>query len=504
MYPEIWKIQLDRINELNKGVSKVNPVRLRIRLTNRCNLSCIFCIRNTFTKEKLDSTKEVSRKKLLNLIDDFANLGGKFVEITGDGEPCVKLETLLAVMQRIKKRNLFGELTTNGTLFTEDSIREIINMRWDVLRFSIDGKKETNDFLRGQNGAFDKAIKNLSLFKEIKNKNNIDEPKLTINFILTNKNYNQIQDMVKILKDAEGSYLWITPMILQIDSAKKLLLNKKQKELFVKSLDRLIKLSKEYNVNTNLSDFYHIYSEVIPNDRECKGKKIDKEDESGNNDKKIIKEENTKNKDYKFRNTKCFMPWSDIIVAEDGRVGPCLAFYFNENIKDNSLKKIWYGKSFEKIRDLILKNNLGMYCKDCRQWWGPEEANLLKSQLEDHDLNKTFNNLIKKKKYDKAIEYLKKRLKDYSKPQVIYRNIGECYIKREDYDSTLLYLNKAKKIEPKLEWLNFSIGKTYFLMKEYENAEKFLKKNLSIKGQNPSSYENSKLLLSKIKKIKKK
>ncbi len=484
MYPEIWKVQLDRINDLYKGNFKISPVRLRIRLTNRCNLSCSFCIRNTFTKEKLDSTKEISEKDLLKLIDRFAKLNGRFVEITGDGEPCVRLKTLLAVMARIKKRGLFGELTTNGVLFTEESIKRIVRMNWDILRFSIDGKRETHDKLRGQKGVYDKAVRNMFLFRKMKDSFKRQNPKLRINFVLTNKNYDEIEDMLKLLKKADGDYIWVTPMILQLDSAKSLLLSEREKKNFIGNLDALIRLSKKYGLDNNLRDFYHLYSYVISKKQENKTKE---EAENEN-----------------ISETKCFMPWSDIIVAEDGRVGPCLAFYFEKlNVKDDALDKIWFGKDFENIRKSILGNNLGFFCRNCRQWWGPEEANLIKSQLEDHELNRTFNNLVKKRKYDEAISYLKKKIKDSQKTALLYRNLGECYIKKKDYKSALCHLSKALELEPELEWTNFSLGKAYFLMKDYDNAVKFLKKNLSVQNQNPLSYHHSELLLTKLNKINK-
>jgi len=488
MYPEIWKIQLDRINDLYKNKDiKIKPVRLRIRLTNRCNLSCAFCIRNTFSKEKLDSPKEISEKKLLEIVDKFAKMGGRFVEITGDGEPCVRLDTLLNLMARIKKRGLFGELTTNGTLFTEDSIKKIVKMNWDMMRFSIDGKKETHDSLRGQKGTYEKAVKNMFLLKKMKDRLKKDNPQIRINFVLTNKNFNQIDDMLGLLKEVNGDLLWVTPMIIQIDSARNLLLNEKEKRSFMNHLDGLIDISKKYGINTNLDDFKNIFSNIINIMPEKKKEEI----------KTKIKNENAPT-------AKCFMPWSDIIIAEDGRVGPCLAFYFDKlNVKNETLNKIWFGKDFKNARNSILDNNLGFFCKDCRQWWGPEEANLIKSQLEDHELNKTFNALIKMKKYEEAIVYLKKRIKDYPKTALLYRNIGECYMNKKDYKNALFHLKKAVESEPNMEWTNFSIGKTYFLMKKYDEAAKYLRKNLSIEGQNPLSYHHGQLLISRINKIKK-
>jgi len=263
-----------------------------------------------------------------------------------------------------------------------------------------------------------------------------------------------------------------------------LLLSEREKKNFIGNLDALIRLSKKYGLDNNLRDFYHLYSYVISKKQENKTKE---EAENEN-----------------ISETKCFMPWSDIIVAEDGRVGPCLAFYFEKlNVKDDALDKIWFGKDFENIRKSILGNNLGFFCRNCRQWWGPEEANLIKSQLEDHELNRTFNNLVKKRKYDEAISYLKKKIKDSQKTALLYRNLGECYIKKKDYKSALCHLSKALELEPELEWTNFSLGKAYFLMKDYDNAVKFLKKNLSVQNQNPLSYHHSELLLTKLNKINK-
>jgi radical SAM protein with 4Fe4S-binding SPASM domain len=346
MYPEIWKIQLDRINDLYKNTDmknkniKIKPVRLRIRLTNRCNLSCAFCIRNTFSKEKLDSTKEISEKKLLEIVDKFAKMGGRFAEITGDGEPCVRLGTLLNLMARIKKRGLFGELTTNGTLFTEDSIKKIVKMNWDMMRFSIDGKKETHDSLRGQKGTYDKAVSNLKLFKIYKKELNRQNPTIEFNFVLTNENYKDILHVLKLAEETDCRKVYILPLIELTDSCSKIKIKKMNNQI-MKYLKDALTIAEKYDIESNINEI--IKSSVVENSN-----KLDK----------IKKKE---------KSLYCLQPWYGLAIHSNGNVVPCANFEdsFGENIRRKSLKKIWYGKFFNKMRNDMKKGTLSEFCSRC-------------------------------------------------------------------------------------------------------------------------------------------
>lgn len=349
MYEKIWAIQTSRL----KGyLDKTIPLtRLRLRLTLRCNLKCKVCIQRTFKSEDVRPEKELEKKQLLKIINEAYGLGVRFIEISGNGEPLCK-EGIIEIMEAIKKKSIFGELTTNGTLFNHEGIKRLVDMGWDLIRFSIDGACEkTNDNLRGVNGAFQLAKKNMEFLKEAKKSKGSKKPQIAINFIVTNQNYSEIPGVLNLLNEAGGKKLWITPMILQNESAKSLVLNDVEEKEFKKVLQETDRLAKEYAIETNVNQF------------------IKETAQQGN---------------AVINLPTCFMPWSDIVLGEEGQVGPCFAFYFdNLNIKGKSLEDVWKSPELSELRNKLLKGDTPLTCHSCKQWWGPEEAKQIHSVIKN-------------------------------------------------------------------------------------------------------------------------
>lgn len=342
MYGKVWETQ---VNRLKSDLQRLRPpTRLRLRLTLRCNLKCEFCIQRTFSPKDIKPEEELTKDELLKIISDAADLGVKFVEISGNGEPLCK-EGLLDIMTAIKQRGMFGELTTNGTLFDLTSIKKVVDIKWDLIRFSIDSAKaETHDLLRGLTGAFENAKNSMNTFKKVKNENHSEKPQIAINFIITNKNFEEIPDIISMLNEVKGEKIWFTPMILQNKKSENLILRDEEKNQFDNIIKKAEKMSKKYSIETNLQQF------------------------SGTNY-NLIKDGREKNNPF------CFMPWSDIVIGEYGQIGPCFAFYFYKaNVKNKSLIHLWEGSEFSKIRKELLKGQIPKVCNECKQWWGPEEA----------------------------------------------------------------------------------------------------------------------------------
>ena len=92
---------------------------LRISLTDRCNLRCVYCMKEKMTflpKNEILSLEEIER-----LCDNFIDLGIKKIRLTG-GEPLVRKDIIKLIHQlNLKKKNTsLNEitLTTNGILLT--------------------------------------------------------------------------------------------------------------------------------------------------------------------------------------------------------------------------------------------------------------------------------------------------------------------------------------------------------------------------------------------------
>ena len=74
-----------------------------------------------------------------------------------------------------------------------------------------------------------------------------------------------------------------------------------------------------------------------------------------------------KKKKNEFFSIPCYEPFYRMGIRVDGTVGPC-GFFDTEssaNIKNKSLKEIWFGSYFQNRRNQMFKRELPNYCKKC-------------------------------------------------------------------------------------------------------------------------------------------
>jgi cyclic pyranopterin phosphate synthase len=91
---------------------------LRISVTDRCNLRCVYCMPKEGVRF-LPASRILRYEELLRLTDLFLTLGVRKVRITG-GEPLIR-KNIRFLFRELGNREQLGELvlTTNGTLLSE-------------------------------------------------------------------------------------------------------------------------------------------------------------------------------------------------------------------------------------------------------------------------------------------------------------------------------------------------------------------------------------------------
>ncbi len=344
------------INWINGN--KTGPLSIEIWPTNRCNLKCAMCgtrisQRNLLKQginAQFEEKKEIQEERLLSIIEGGSRLGVKNWLLTGGGEPLIRKETTLRLMNEIKKRNMFGNINTNGTLLSQDDINKIIKMKWDLIMFSLDSADEkAHDFIRGIDGTFKKSFKSLQNFKKIKKELGINKPKIVFNTILHNKNYDRLDKIIEFASDVECEDITFIPLIEFDKFEKNITLNDEQKEEFQGYIGDIEKLSKQYNINTNISSLSN------------KGDR---------NNKSFLK----------F----CFEPFLHLVIKANGEVTPCCMIdSIQENIKDKSITEIWYGEYFSELRKRFLEGNLLENCKNC----------VLSQAIRNEELQKELKNI---------------------------------------------------------------------------------------------------------------
>ena len=141
---------------------------LCLHIAHDCNLRCKYCFAGTgdFGGKRELMSREVAEKAI-----DFAIKGSQKrhnleIDLFG-GEPLMNMDVVRHVINYARKReveagkNIKLTLTTNGTLLT-DEIVNFLNDNRVMLVLSLDGTKQTHDYMRpfpDQSGSYEAAVK---------------------------------------------------------------------------------------------------------------------------------------------------------------------------------------------------------------------------------------------------------------------------------------------------------------------------------------------------------
>jgi len=334
--------KIRRLLEWARG-KKAPPFTLDINPTDRCNFKCLHCWQRSF--EKIDSSYELSDKKLLEIVKEALKFGVEEFEITGGGEPMMRKELTLKIMEIIKKNKKFGNITTNGSLFNLADAKKIVKIGWDRVTFSLDGPDaKSNDAVRGK-GTFEQVMRSINLFNQIKERTGKKLPIIKFNVVVTNKNYNKIEEIIELAKRVNCSIVHFDSLTIHSENGKKLKLNRKQEKEFEKKSKATKKLAEKYGIWTDVNF-------LTPNFLEKSNEMKDL----------LEKESDSKN----FFSLVCYEPWWHLVIKTDGSAQPCCLYdEKKENVKSKSLREIWFGSYFEKIRNNMRKKKFSKYCSIC-------------------------------------------------------------------------------------------------------------------------------------------
>ncbi len=138
------------------------PIEVGIEMTNRCNLKCKMCARETMTRPMGDMSLDLLRK-IVDEIRPYAEM----VYLHGDGEPLLHRQIFEAIAYA-KKSGLKVGLSSNATLLDDRASKMLIDLKLDYLILAVDGAtKDTYEKIR-INGRFEKVVENVQGFLRLK------------------------------------------------------------------------------------------------------------------------------------------------------------------------------------------------------------------------------------------------------------------------------------------------------------------------------------------------
>lgn len=158
-------------------------------LTKQCNLYCSHCYAAADTDT---APSELSTAEGKRLLDDLAAYEVPVVLFSG-GEPLVR-DDLVELVSYADEQGIRPVLSTNGTLLTREKARELRNVGLQYAGISVDGLPERNDAFRGQDGAFDAAVRGIRACLDI-------GLKTGLRYTITEQNAADLRGVVDLLHE---------------------------------------------------------------------------------------------------------------------------------------------------------------------------------------------------------------------------------------------------------------------------------------------------------------
>ena len=186
-----------RFDEATNNLSLRRPVthlaKVYVEPTNRCNLECRTCIRNTW-EEPLGHMTEATFVRIVSSL--WALAPRPTVFFGGFGEPLAH-PRIAEMVAQVKALGAPVELITNGTLLTENLSRQLIEARLDVLWVSLDGATPESYTDVRLGAALPQVLDNVTRFRDARRRPFHCAPEIGIVFVAMKRN---VADLPAVLR----------------------------------------------------------------------------------------------------------------------------------------------------------------------------------------------------------------------------------------------------------------------------------------------------------------
>ncbi len=156
------KKKLNRLffNQFKKHETSIHELNyLFWECTTRCNLNCRHCGSDCFKESK---HQDMPLEDFLSALDTIENVPENFTVVLTGGEPLLRKDIELCGRE-IRKRNMRWSMVSNGYLYTEEKHIALLNAGMGALTISLDGLKNSHNWLRNNDKSFDRAAAAISL-----------------------------------------------------------------------------------------------------------------------------------------------------------------------------------------------------------------------------------------------------------------------------------------------------------------------------------------------------
>ncbi len=302
-----------------------SPYRLRIEISNICNLRCTFAkdVFSNCSQWEINKTPVLMSFRFFKRIIDEVGIYLTASELYNYGEPFIN-PYAIDMIRYLKKINpgVIIEMHTNGHYFETESKRlDLVNSGLDVLSFSVDGiTQEIYERYRvgGNLEIVTEAIRKICHLKKVMD---IKNPKIKFQFVIFEHNLHQALNVKDFAKE-----LGVDEVVIKTDF---------------------------FNIKSEFKNSHRfIYENILS---------LQSKDSMDSFFKK----------DSEARHKFCDFPWVYPTILADGRVIICCRDRYYRSvvgiIKHNkTLSEIWNGDNYRDFRKKFLTNEQTPYpCCEC-------------------------------------------------------------------------------------------------------------------------------------------
>lgn len=311
------------------------PLRkIYLELTNRCNLNCAICYRQSWNEEHVDLSPELYRK-ISNEIKQSTTIDS--IVLGGIGEPtCSNLiETVIK-----DHSNLHLTLTTNGITLS-DSLKEHIINGINILIISIDGLYDNFAKIRGTN--LEGIVENIRQLNQLKKEYNHKDNSLTIGiqFVMSKDNISDLFELIDLASDLQVNRLILSNLLPQTqENASKILYQKYNNH----EMRQLINKASNYALRKGITLTIPNYE--LKTERRC---------DFIENNSMVITASGDVTPCYRLSHS-----YQEYVFGRKKRVDK----YSFGNLKQQSLKEIWENSNYVNFRNTVFSNRYPS-CIDC-------------------------------------------------------------------------------------------------------------------------------------------
>lgn len=174
--------------EQRNGVSEGKGPVVVWNYTRSCNLKCRHCYAGSENKKY---EGELTTEQALKVIDDLADFHVPVILFSG-GEPLSRKD-FFTLAEHAAKRGIRPTLSTNGTLIDRETAGKIKDIGVGYVGISLDGLEETNDFFRGCDGAYKRAMEGIRNCRAV-------GQRVGLRFTINKENYREVGDVLDVLE----------------------------------------------------------------------------------------------------------------------------------------------------------------------------------------------------------------------------------------------------------------------------------------------------------------